>query len=213
MLRLSVGTSTPVIQMKDVGLFEMAPGEELKAANVLSVAMVSNPIHIAVMQGQGEGERQSLEDRFLEMLEERPGEVFLAKLETTIAGVLRSQACHGVPAARERAMEEHEIDEAFLVEKESRFAYWRHVWNKHDPLEPHQHLGPVGVIPRFQGHGIGSKLMVMFCSQVDIRNEPAYLETDSRENVGFYEKFRFRLIGETDIFNVKNFFMWRPAQV
>lgn len=197
--------------MKDVELVKMAKGEEHEASSVQSIAMVSNPIHDAVLQGQGETERGRLEGMFMEMLMERPREVFVAKHEGKIIGVIRSQECHGEPATQEQVTVESEIDEAALNDPDSRIAHWLSIWDEHDPLEPHRHLGPVGVLPQFQGHGIGSKMMENFCAQLDANSEPAYLETDRLENVRFYEKFRFRVVGETDLFDIRNYFMWRPA--
>jgi ribosomal protein S18 acetylase RimI-like enzyme len=195
--------------MNDMNLVAMVTGEEYQASNVLSVAMVSNPIHDAVLRGHGEVERQRLQDMFLEMLKERPKEVFVMKHESAIVGVLRSQECHEEPMSQERSAVD--VDEVTLEDADSRIAHWLRIWDEVDPVEPHRHLGPVGVLPRLQGHGIGSIMMESFCAQVDANGEPAYLETDKQENVRFYEKFRFRLIGETDIFGVKNYFMWRPT--
>ena len=31
----------------------------------------------------------------------------------------------------------------------------------------HWHLGPIGVLPEYQGQGIGSRLMQRFCREVD----------------------------------------------
>jgi ribosomal protein S18 acetylase RimI-like enzyme len=194
--------------MNDMRLVAMVAGEEYQASSVLGAAMVGNPIHDAVLGGQGEAERQQLEDMFLEMLKERPREVFVMKHESTIVGLLRSQECHGGPASQEQVAVE--VDEVAIDDTESRIAHWLRIWDEHDPLESHRHLGPVGVLPEFQGRGIGSMMMEHFCTQVDVNGEPAYLETDKQENVGFYKKFRFELIGETDIFGVKNYFMWRP---
>lgn len=196
--------------MNDMNLVAMVTGEEYQASSVLSVAMVSNPIHDAVLHGQGEAERQRLEEMFLEMLTERPREVLVMKHESTIVGVLRSQECHERSASQEQVAAE--VDEAALDDTDSRIAHWSRVWDELDPQEPHRHLGPVGVLPKFQGHGIGSMMMENFCAQVDANGEPAYLETDKLENVRFYEKFCFRLIGETDIFGVKNYFMWRATK-
>jgi ribosomal protein S18 acetylase RimI-like enzyme len=198
------------INQLDIVLF--AVGEEHQAASILSIAMVSNPIHIAVMGGQGEKERQRLEGWFLEMLRERPREVFVAKYKGEQVGVLRSQTCHGEEASQGQVTSESDVDESALVDPDSRMAHWLAVWDERDPQEPHRHLGPVGVHPQYQGGGIGSRLMERFCASVDENSEPAYLETDRVENVGFYEKFSFRTIGETDIFGVRNYFMWRPAQ-
>jgi ribosomal protein S18 acetylase RimI-like enzyme len=200
------------MQIDDLDLVLFAAGEEPQAANILGIAMVSNPIHIAVLGGQGETERQRLEGWFLEMLRERPKEVFVAKHKGTMVGMLRSQACHGEDGSQGQVTSESDVDENELTDPDSRMAHWLAVWDEHDPLEPHRHLGPVGVQPSYQGHGIGSKLMERFCVSVDANSEPAYLETDKVENVRFYEKFHFSTIGETNIFGVKNYFMWRPAQ-
>jgi len=195
--------------MNDMNLVAMVPGEEHQASSVLSVAMVSNPIHDVALGGQDEAERQRLEDMFLEMLIERPREVFISKHESKIVGVLRSQECHEGPASQERVAVE--VDEVTLDDTDSRIAHWVRVWDELDPLEPHRHLGPVGVLPEYQGRGIGTMMMEHFCAQVDANGEPAYLETDKQENVEFYKKFRFEVISETDIFSVKNYFMWRPT--
>ena len=40
-----------------------------------------------------------------------------------------------------------------------RVVRWTAEWSKHDPAEPHVHLGPVGVDRHLQGQGIGSRLM------------------------------------------------------
>ena len=51
-------------------------------------------------------------------------------------------------------------------------------WAKHDPEEPHWHLGPVAV--------------------------DAHLETDRPENVSFYERFGFEIVGEQEVLGVPN---------
>jgi ribosomal protein S18 acetylase RimI-like enzyme len=198
--------------MNDVDLVEIAAGEECQAAKALSIAMLSNPIHIAVLQGQGETERQHLEATFSSMLKERPGEVSVAKHEGAIVGVLRSYNCRGRQLSHEQPGQDREADEAEVSEIEARIEHWTNAWAQRDPLQPHRHLGPVGVLPQLQRLGIGSKMMERFCEQADANHEPAFLETDSLGNVRFYEKFRFRSIDESLVFGVRNFFMWRPGQ-
>lgn len=197
--------------MKHVELAAMVKGEELQAAIVLSNAMVSNPMHIAALWGQGERQRKQVEDMFSEMFQQRRGEVFVAKHDHAIVGVVRWRDCHERADSHEDGTTAREIGEASLHDTASRIAYWYGIWRQNDPLEPHKHLGPIGVIPDYQGRGIGSELMQIFCRQIDANQTAAYLETDRPGNVGFYEKFGFYVIGETDIFDVKNYFMWRPA--
>lgn len=54
--------------------------------------------------------------------------------------------------------------------------------------EAHVHLGPLAVDAHLQGQGIGSLIVQEHCRRLDSAREVGYLETDKRENVGFYER-------------------------
>ena len=95
---------------------------------------------------------------------------------------------------------------------DNRKSVWFKEWAKHDPVEQHWHLGPIGVLSTHQGLGIGSILMERFCKEVDACMAKAYLETDLDKNVRFYEKFGFKIISESEIFGVKNRYMLRDLQ-
>jgi ribosomal protein S18 acetylase RimI-like enzyme len=86
------------------------------------------------------------------------------------------------------------------------------VWAKHDPKEPHWHIGPIGVAPAFQGQGVGKALLGSFLEMADADGPGAYLETDVDRNVTLYEKFGFRVIGQADILGVNNRFMRRDVK-
>jgi ribosomal protein S18 acetylase RimI-like enzyme len=90
---------------------------------------------------------------------------------------------------------------------------WADEWARRDPVEPHWHLGPVAVDSHLQGQGIGAALMTGFCRRMVNLAALSYLETDKTENVGFYQKFGFSVIGEGDVLGVPNWFMSRPASV
>ena len=90
-----------------------------------------------------------------------------------------------------------------------RVARWMGVWGKHDPEDRHWHLGPLAVDAHLQGRGVGSRLMQVFCAQMDAARDDAYLETDKEINVRFYERFGFRVIGEENVLGVNNYFMHR----
>jgi len=90
---------------------------------------------------------------------------------------------------------------------------WLGTWSKHDPEKRHWHLGPVAVDVHLQGRGIGSMLMRAFCERMDAAGEDAYLETDKPENVRFYERFGFEVVGEEEVIGVANWFMMRPAEM
>ena len=90
---------------------------------------------------------------------------------------------------------------------------WLGTWSKHDSEKRHWHLGPVAVDVHLQGRGIGSMLMRAFCERMDAAGEDAYLETDKPENVRFYERLGFEVVGEEEVIGVANWFMMRPAEM
>jgi ribosomal protein S18 acetylase RimI-like enzyme len=87
---------------------------------------------------------------------------------------------------------------------------WTSAWAKRDPDEPHVHLGPFAVDAHLQRQGIGSLIMQEHCRRLDAAGEVGYLETDKPENVRFYERFGFEVIGEEHVIGVPNWFMRRP---
>ena len=77
-------------------IIQLAENDEIQeAAHVLSFAMIDNPIHLAVYQGQGEKERVKTEQAFLDILNEIPAKIFLAKSGEKIIGVMRMRPCNG----------------------------------------------------------------------------------------------------------------------
>ena len=174
-----------------------------EASRVLSEAMLKNPLHIAVFQGHGEKERKMIEEMFFELLSDLPGITFLAWLNRQIVGVMRMKSCDGRKVSNEHTQT---VDEDNLGWRKS---FWHNEWARHDPSNRHWHFGPIGVLPSHQGKGIGTKLLSRFCKEVDACLSPAYLETDTDKNVRFYERFGFEVVEETEIFDVKNSYMWR----
>jgi len=94
----------------------------------------------------------------------------------------------------------------------ARAGRWFSTWAKHDLNEPHVHLGPLAVDAHLQGQGFGSLIMQEHCRRLDGPGEVGYLETDKSENVRFYERFGFEVIGETPVLGVTSWFMRRAAR-
>ena len=80
-----------------------------------------------------------------------------------------------------------------------------------DPHEPHWHIGPIGVRPELQGHGVGKALLSAFLTTIDELGSPAFLETDVDRNVELYESFGFVVTSRQDIVGVNTRFMWRDG--
>lgn len=89
---------------------------------------------------------------------------------------------------------------------------WTGKWARRDPTRPHWHLGPVAVDPDLQGQGIGGAMLSAFCERMDQEHALSYLETDKLENVGFYQKFGFRVIEQAPVLGIPNWFMSRPPR-
>ena len=175
-----------------------------ESSKVLSEAMLNVPLHIAIFQGHGEKERKMIENIFFELLRDFPGITFLARINRQIVGVMRMKSCNGSKVNNECAQT------GDVANLEWRKSYWQNEWARHDPLEQHWHLGPVGELPSHQGKGIGTNLLSRFCQEVDSCLSPAYLETDTEKNERFYKRFAFEVVKEAEIFYVKNRYMWRP---
>jgi len=81
---------------------------------------------------------------------------------------------------------------------------------KHDPATPHFHVELLGVDPDLQGQGIGSALMKSVLRQSDASGVPAYVETDTIDNVGFYGHLGFDVVAEASPLGVHSWYMQRP---
>lgn len=192
--------------MYDFQISLMENNDIQESAKVLSLAMLNVSLHLAVFQGNSENERLEIEKMFNELLIQLPGIVFLAKEQQKIVGVMRMKSCVGGKTE----------DESKELKEENNINYrksiWHREWSIKDPVEQHWHLGPIGVLPSHRRLGIGSTLMQRFCKEVDGCSAKAYLETDSGENVRFYNKFGFKVISESTIFNVENRYMLRDSK-
>jgi ribosomal protein S18 acetylase RimI-like enzyme len=79
--------------------------------------------------------------------------------------------------------------------------------------EPLWYLGTLGVDPPCQGRGFGSALVTAWLEEVDRDSRPACLETDTRENVGFYARAGFCVEEELSLLDTPVWRMRRPGRV
>ena len=193
-------------------IMQLRPADIEEAAVVLSQAMLRNPIHVAVYQGESELERQQIESAFLAILEERLENVFVATQGSQIVGVCRFYVCRGDWFISPDVQNNLDASDPELSSSTDRSDYWKGFWSRRDPRILHSHLGPIGVLPEYQNLGIGAQLMGRYCKEIDECKLPAYLETDTLTNVSFYRKFGFNIIDEFEILEVMNYFMWREIQ-
>ncbi len=182
---------------------------------VISRGMRDNPTHVAAL-GEDPGRREKrvrrIFSRVLPVMGHFDHLLIARHPDNTILGVLGMAApgrCQ--PNAKQRM----QLTCGLLPlgpRALSRSLRWVGTWEKRDPDERHWHLGPVAVDAHLQGMGIGSKLMRVFCAQMDAAGEGAYLETDKPENVDFYERFGFKVVGEEEVIGVPDWYMARSAE-
>ena len=189
------------------------PSEMGAVVGVISRGMRDNPTHIAAL-GEDPGRREERVRRiFSKVLPVMGHSLTLARHpDGTILGVLGTAAPGRCQANAKQRMQ---LTLGLLPlgpRALSRSLRWVGAWEKHDPEERHWHLGPVAVDAHLQGMGIGSKLLRVFCAQMDAAGEDAYLETDKPENVRFYERFGFEVVSEQEVIGVPNWYMARQPE-
>lgn len=67
------------------------------------------------------------------------------------------------------------------------------------PAEPHWYLATLGCAPAARGRGFGHALLRSRLERCDAEGMPAYLESSKPENVAYYERFGFVLVGEISL--------------
>lgn len=81
------------------------------------------------------------------------------------------------------------------------------------PQDPHWYLTFIGAHPDARGTGVGSALVNHRLAQADRDGVGAYLESSSRENAGYYERFGFVDHGEiTSYGSPPTIAMWRDPE-
>ena len=68
--------------------------------------------------------------------------------------------------------------------------------HKREAPGPHWYLWALGVEPERQGRGIGSRLIAPVLAQADREGVPCYLETETEDNVAFYQKRGFGVVSD-----------------
>lgn len=79
---------------------------------------------------------------------------------------------------------------------------------RHHPKAPHHYLYFIAVLPACQGRGLGGALLRHLTALADADAMPAYLETDTVNNVRLYERHGYRVDAEHTVPNMSGLHMW-----
>ncbi|WP_173932622.1 GNAT family N-acetyltransferase [Chelativorans sp. Marseille-P2723] len=193
----------------------MTPGELQAAARILAQGMRDNPNHLKVFGRQtARGQRRLL--RFLNWVVRyvhSNGRLLGAYAQGELVGVLGMMKPGGCrPSLRDVLSLVGTIVTSNPPTGTLRILRWLKIWGRNDPVQPHWHLGPLAVHPAFRRRGIGRRLMLKCCQDVDADGTTAYLETDLEVNVAFYKTLGFAIVRQEDVLGVSNWFMSRPPK-
>jgi ribosomal protein S18 acetylase RimI-like enzyme len=198
--------------MAQLEVRELSGSQLAAAAAVLGRGMRDNPLHVRAFGGDPAAREAALTRFFLPVLRQQ-------LLKGAVLGALRDGNLVGVCAMVEPGRCQPTVGERLRIlpallggstlRSLGAVLRWTSVWARHDPRDPHWHLGPVAVDRDLQGRGIGRALLEEFCRRIDARGAAAHLETDREINVSFYERFAFRVTGQEPVLGVTNWFMLR----
>ena len=204
--------------MKKIHIEKIEKEEFSQASKILGRAFATQPSTFAIYKGISDIDRLSdiMASDFEDLIKYSSGQVYVAKQDSEIVGVMRMVKCPRCRLSLSQRLRMllnmmRSVRSGRGLGSLKRELEYSGRWAKHDPKKPHYHLGPLGVSPDLQGKGIGSQLMEYYCNIIDSKNMDAYHETDKPENVRFYQKFGFEVIGEESILNIPNWYMWRTA--
>ena len=194
---------------------ELGSNDLAEVIAVLTRGMRDNPLHISALGPDGKIRAQRLHRMFALVISmiRRKGVLlgaFAGSTLTGVAGMVPPGRCR--PTLMENVTLLPRLLPAIGLPAFGRVGRWLAAWGGHDIVEPHWHLGPVAVDAHLQGQGIGSALLTEYCVRLDELAGVGYLETDKQQNLAFYEKFGFRIVGEESVLQTPNWFMRRPSQ-
>jgi GNAT superfamily N-acetyltransferase len=88
---------------------------------------------------------------------------------------------------------------------------WEGLIAEHHPTEPHWYLQTLSIEPQSQRRGFGTALLEPGLVRADAESVGAYLETQRRSNIPYYNRFGFELRGEISLPDSPPLWlMWRP---
>jgi ribosomal protein S18 acetylase RimI-like enzyme len=183
------------------------------ACRILGLAFADNPNTLAIVEGdRARAELMMRTGARVAKLARKASRALIAEQGGEIVGVLNAAEW---PHCQMGTVEKLKTAPAMIGAAGSgslRALKLFTVWARHDPHEPHWHLGPIGVVPTLHGRGVGTTLLNAFLESIDTTRSAAYLEADVDKNVALYQKVGFKVTAREDILGVDNRFMWREPQ-
>lgn len=181
-------------------------------AAIVTHGMLNNPLHVKVFGSDPVYRRQRLSRFFGPLVSyvHSNGVIlgaFAGRELIGVLGMIKPGRCR--PGLGDRLSVAREIIPGISPFTLLRIHRWLSAWTSNDPNEPHWHIGPLTVLPEYQRRGIGRRLMLCCCQQMDALGATAWLETDLEINARFYRTLDFDLVSKKPVLGVPTWFMRR----
>lgn len=187
---------------------ELKANEFGPAASLLALAMLHNPMHVAVFGKSINYRKRYLVKFFSLMLPviHSKGVIYAAYEQQRVVGVLGmiQPGCCSF-SLLEKIHLSLQLACNYPPNVSARILWWLFIWHRNDIKQRHIHLGPLAVGPESRNKGVATSLL----SKAWCKGEPAWLETDLEDNVIFYKKFGFKVIKQLNIYGVNNWLCLR----
>ena len=194
----------------DIEVRDLRPAELDAAIGVLARGMRDNPMHVAAYGTDAEWRLRCharlVRGFFAVFGSQQPICAVRDGVLLGVTGVAPPGTCQPTLAQRVRLAP---TVAGLGPRTAARVLRWLFDWAARDLAEPHVHLGPLAVDAHLQGQGIGSLILREHCRRLDAHGAVGYLETDKPENVTFYTRGGFEVIGEATVLGAHNWFLHR----
>ena len=199
--------------MTGIVIEPLQPALVPEAARIMSIALMTNPMTIALWGGEGENQRRRMEKLIKDVNLANPlTRGLVAKQGNRIVGATNWIEWPHCQLSFRESLCFIPITLNTLRGASLRAFRLYSSWAKYDPHKSHRHLDMIGVLPEMQGQRIGYQLCAGIRDALDEQNKAAYLETALPGVVNMQEHFGFTVIGEAKLLGVHNWFMWREPQ-
>ncbi len=112
----------------------------------------------------------------------------------------------GTPTSLEKEFATAIGEEALI-----RLEAYSNLKKENEPSSPHFYINILAVNPQNQGKGIGSAILshIHQMSEQHSDSHGVALDTQTQQNVDYYQRFGYRVSATAELENVKNWFMFR----
>ena len=173
-------------------------------AKALHSALTEDAFYITMEAtvGNGESAKEAML-RYLEfsMLEaEKSGELYIPDDHEYGVSIWSKPINHDLEVKKQQEKKEFLLSEMGNKSLETYNAIVDFMSIKAEPFigDDFWYLSIIGILPEFQGQGLGPKLITNVLEKTDSLNVPTYLETFTPRNMTFYERLGYRSVQSFD---------------